>query len=129
MYTNFKYANQFGNRCAIFARPAGVGLKRTEVFILECSKKDPFSRRKAREVYQNYIHLGESFYTKFIHTYRPLSEYSESSRTMVESREKIPCHPQIIELPIQYNNERITRFWQELKNHLTVLELAYQIEK
>lgn len=137
-YINFKYANSFGNRCAIFARPTGVGLKRTEVFILECSKRDPFSRRKAREVYNNYVHLGESFYTKKALIYQSFSPGSKE-RLVSESKEKVVCHPQIFELPLMFNNEHITKFcetflkrWlsrQKLKEFISALEETFQIEK
>lgn len=136
MYTNYKYANSFGNRCAIFARPTGVGLKRTEVFILECSKKDPFSRKRAREVYENYLETGKPFYTK--HTFK--NEWTEeASVTTVLLTEDITCHPQIIVLPFPFNNERITRFcetflkrWisrQEVRRITAEVFEDYQIEK
>lgn len=138
MYTNYKYANSFGNRCAIFARPTGVGLKRTEVFILECSKKDPFSRKRAREVYENYLETGTAFYTKITNVYQPFSPGSRE-RLVSEGRETIYCHPEIIVLPFQFNNERITRFcetflkrWisrQEVRRITAEVFEDYQIEK
>lgn len=149
MYTNYKYANSFGNRCAVFARPSGVGLKRTEVFILECSRKDPFSRKRAREVYQNYLKSEDRrkergdimrseipFYVK-MSTTRLRSPSGEVD--IKEEGKAIPCHPQIIELPFQFNNERITRFcetflkrWisrQEVRRITSEVFEDYQIEK
>lgn len=135
MYTNYKYANSFGNRCAIFARPTGVGLKRTEVFILECSKKDPFSRKRAREVYQNYLNAGLPRYVKRT----PKVHRANGETYMSEDLKEIVCHPQIIELPFQFNNERITRFcetflkrWisrQEVRRITAEVFEDYQIEK
>lgn len=108
-YTNYKYATPSGNRCAVFARPTGVGLKRTEVFILECSRKDMFSKKRAREAYETYIRSGgmECFYTTCHYFVDRQDGINFPAGRTVKVHQ---CHPLVITLPVPFSNEAITSY-------------------
>jgi len=56
---NTKCYKKSGNRVAVFGRDVSVGnTKGLEVFELQCSKKDAFSRKKARQIYELYLSDG-----------------------------------------------------------------------
>jgi hypothetical protein len=105
IYANFKYCTGIGKRLAIFARP--VGEKETELFILTCSKRDNFSRKRAREIYSNWVDFGEArYYT----TYFIGFEDSEFKRGL----KKHICHPIIQKIPFKLSHHEVNEYVREL---------------
>ncbi len=60
-YSTYKFYDGKLRRLSIFARSNGTQL---EVFVLTCSKQDEFSKKLAREVYENYLNTGETTFDK-----------------------------------------------------------------
>jgi len=113
-YSNFKYCTSEGKRVSVFAQKALTTFKdkeRTEIFILECSKSDNFSRKRANEVYRNYLTLGRCFYT----AKKTLVGQLNSSYEYIEHK----CSPSIAELPMPLTYKALKTYLKSfLKLHI-----------
>lgn len=56
-FSNFRRYNAKGQRLAIFCRKVEAQ-KDMEIFILRCSRKDIFSKKVAKDVYERYVNTG-----------------------------------------------------------------------
>lgn len=127
IFTNFRLCTRRGKRVAVFAEPTDKG---TRIFILTCSKKDSFSRRIARETYNNYIRSGgdQCYYTLIKGKY-------EDNKHIVNV-ERHDCHPEVIQLDEIIDNVRISAYlsaclvtyipWSQIKEGME--ESGYYID-
>lgn len=69
IYSNLKKYNSKGQRLAIFGR--SVSDDQIEVLILTCSKRDQFTKKTAKEVYDYYVKTGENTIDLHDTTYHP----------------------------------------------------------
>lgn len=64
-YANYSFTDR-GGRLAVFASPVtegdGEGWCKTFLFIVRCSKKDAFSKRRAREIFNNWKATNKAYY-------------------------------------------------------------------
>lgn len=64
-YANYTFTDR-GGRLAVFATPVderdGEGWCKTFLFIVRCSKRDAFSKRRAREIFNNWKATNEAYY-------------------------------------------------------------------
>lgn len=67
-YANYTFEDR-GGRLAVFAIPIDEsspdgGIYRTLIFIVRCSKRDSFSKKRAREIFENWLdNDGRAFYS------------------------------------------------------------------
>ena len=96
MISNFKMVNSKGKKLSIFARPRDG---QTELFILTCSKKDSFSKKTAREVYEYKVIKKDG--------YPVTNSKGELIYDVISTSHK--CHPEIVVLPISCTFEKVNR--------------------
>ncbi len=120
-YTNFKHCTDKGKRVSVFARPINVLGKneRTEIFLLECSKSDNFSRRRAREAYENWLNgRGCSYLTKIKGRCESNADTPPNHICVGKQIYKINvCNPSIVNLPITCSHKNVDKY---LKSFLKV---------
>lgn len=98
MYTNFKFATQHGRRVAIFAEPHvdAKGKQWTKVTVITCSLSDAFSKRRAKEIFNNFK-SGEAFYEK--------RQPGKDGQIV-----KAIAHPEVFLFPFKYTDTAVDRF-------------------
>lgn len=114
MYVNFKFCNSKGQRLAVFARPS-VKPDQTEIWILKCSKKDPFSKRRAREVYENWYLLGRAEYLTSVPKRTADGKIvKDEAGSVVKDFVTHKAHPEIITLDVPFEQERVNFYLRAL---------------
>lgn len=135
-YSNFRYCTPEGNRVAVFARPVSKKGKntneKTEIFILECSKHDTFSRRKAKETYNNWKMGGLAYYLSKEKGRCDDDNGTPSGCICVDQKPfRIhTCHPQIVTLSIECTQSAVNRYLKSfLKRFWPYSETSQSIQR
>jgi len=135
-YSNFRLCTKNGNRVAVFARPIskkGTNTnEKTEIFILECSKHDTFSRKRAREVYENWKGLNGAYYlTKQKGKYASDEDTPPGHICVGEQIFKInKAHPEFVILPFECTQTNVYKYLRSfLKRFHPFSETAQSITK
>lgn len=87
-YSTYKFYNERRKRLSAFAREINDEI---EIVLWECNRKDTFTKRSAREMYEAYISTGMPCYTEKVKRKIP-------GKTLVDSIVKC-AKPQIISIP------------------------------
>lgn len=105
MISNFKLATKTGKRVAVFADKVD---DKVEFFYLICSKRDVFSKKKAKEAYSKWKTTGSSCYTEEIHT----SDYNKETKklTTTKSIKETCCHPIIDTIDIEFTSKKVNEY-------------------
>lgn len=115
MYVNFKFCNSKGQRLAVFARPSTTNPDQTLIWILKCSKKDPFSKRRAREVYYYWNTLGKAqYYTSVPKRTADGKIVKDKTGLVLKDFVTHEAHPEIITLDVPFQQERVNFYLRAL---------------
>lgn len=121
-YANYTFEDR-GGRLAVFAteieEPAlDGGIFRTLIFIVRCSKRDSFSKKRAREIYDNYIDSGgRAFYTTKGCDF-DISQKTDGTTLVVKKPFTIDheCHPIIDMLRFECTPSNVENYLRLLYN-------------
>lgn len=113
MYTNFRFCNSEGQRLAVFAFEEEKNV--TTIWILKCSKKDAFSKRRAREIFENWLMYGEAYYV----IQKPVRDGNGQvvkirGGTVLKDDVKEAAHPEIVKLNVPFEQHRVNFYLRAL---------------
>lgn len=135
MYVNFKFCNSKGQRLAVFADVDPNNPDQTLIWILKCSKKDAFSRKRAREIYYNWKFSGGQavYYTTTVQRDENGNIIFNSPGVPSKTYVKNEAHPEIVILPVPFQQERVNFYLRAMfykfvpKSEVTrVVKLFYE---